>query len=191
MSTPSEGSPRGAAPRSEGDRLLHAGRVFDLVERASSGPGGHAWAAEVVLHPGAVAVVALDESGRVLVVEQERPALQARTLEIPAGRLEPGEDPREAAARELEEETGLRAESLTLLHTVWPAPGFCSEQVHLFEARGLRPAGPDRLQPDADEDLVVRWSSPADLIAQRPVDAKTLLAALHAQGSPIGHAPAR
>lgn len=177
--------------RTEDDRLLHQGRVFDLVKRSGAGAGGHGWTADVVLHPGAVAVLAVDEAGRVLVVEQERPALLRRTLEIPAGRLEPGEDPRAAAARELEEETGLRAGSLSLLTTIWPAPGFCSEQVHLFEARDLRPAGSDRLPPDADEELVVRWLPPAELVAQRPVDAKTLLAALHAIGSPIGHTPAR
>lgn len=187
----SEPPPEPSPDPAPGRRVLHRGRVFDLVELDHDRPDGGRWTTDVVEHPGAVAVVVRDAVGRLLLVEQERPAVQGTTLEVPAGRLEPGEDPTVAALRELEEETGLRADRVELLRTFWPAPGFCSEQVHLFEAQDVRAAGEDRLAPDEDEDLLVRWLDPHEVLAQHPADAKTLLAALHVLGAPIRQQPTR
>lgn len=157
---------------------LVRGRVFDLVRTEVVLPSGLVQTLDVVEHPGAVAVAAIDGQHRLLLVAQVRPAVGRTTLELPAGRLEPGEDPLEAAHRELEEETGLRARTLQPLLILEPAPGFCSEQVHLFLAEGLTPAGEDRLSPDEDEELTCTWLSLEDVVALRPADAKTLVAAL-------------
>ena len=93
---------------------------------------------EIVEHPGAVAVLALDREGRVLVVRQRREAVGKSLWEIPAGKLEPGEAPEEAARRELQEETGLFAKTLVPLGAIYPTPGYSNELIHLFLARGIK-----------------------------------------------------
>ncbi|MBW5446724.1 NUDIX domain-containing protein [Cohnella sp. CFH 77786] len=101
-------------------------------------PDGGTATREIVRHPGAVAVLALVEGkSKMLVVEQYRKPLERVQVEIPAGKLEPGEDPLEAAARELEEETGYRAEGLTHLQSFSTSPGFAEEIVHLYYADEL------------------------------------------------------
>ena len=142
-----------------GSEIVHRGRYLefrvDTIERADGSRGTR----DVVGHPGAVAVLALDAAGRLLLVRQWRiPAGQA-LLEIPAGTLdlEHGvtEDPDLAARRELEEETGHRAGSWRKLATFWTAPGFASELMHLYLATDLDGVGDDdgRLAPDEDERL--------------------------------------
>jgi len=108
---------------------------------------------EVVRHAPAVAVLAVDERGRVLGVRQRRPAVAGSTWELPAGLIDPGETPEAAATRELAEEAQLAAD-LELLAVGYVSPGFTDERVHLFEATHLRPA-PGR--PDDGEELEVAW----------------------------------
>jgi ADP-ribose pyrophosphatase len=114
---------------------------------------------EIVGHPGAVAIVAIDSDERVLLVRQFRVAAGTALLEIPAGTLDVDaatgavEDPAVAAARELEEETGFRAGTWERLGSFWTAPGFATELMHLFLATDLRPADADRIGPDEDERL--------------------------------------
>jgi len=138
---------------------VHRGRYLefrvDTIERADGSRGRR----DVVGHPGAVAVLALDARGRLLLVRQWRiPARQA-LLEIPAGTLdiEDGgtEDPDVAVRRELEEETGHRATTWRRLASFWTAPGFASELMHLYLATGLDGVADDddRLTPDEDERL--------------------------------------
>ncbi|MBA2313917.1 MAG: NUDIX hydrolase [Chloroflexi bacterium] len=125
------------------------------VERAD----GSRATRDIVGHPGAVAIVALDDDGRVLLVRQFRVAAEQALLEIPAGTLDVDaatgtvEDPDLAAARELEEETGYRAGRLERLGAFWTAPGFATERMTLYLATDLRPADGDRLGPDEDEHL--------------------------------------
>jgi len=139
--------------------IVHRGRYLefrvDTIERADGTRGTR----DVVGHPGAVAVLALDARGRLLLVRQWRiPAGQA-LLEIPAGTLdiEDGvtEDPDVAVRRELEEETGHRAATWRKLASFWTAPGFASELMHLYLATGLDGVADDddRLAPDEDERL--------------------------------------
>ena len=97
---------------------------------------GHEAERIVVRHPGAVAIVALDEEGRWLLVRQYRHPAGSVLLEVPAGTLEPGEAPERAAARELREETGFAAAELERLGGFYTAPGFCDEYIHVFLARG-------------------------------------------------------
>lgn len=92
---------------------------------------------EVVYHPGGVCVVAIDNGGNLLVVRQYRYAIGSELTEIPAGKLEPGEDPRESAIRELSEETGCSAETVVSLGATYATPGYCSEKIHIYLALGL------------------------------------------------------
>ena len=140
-------------------RVLHKGHYLtfriDTIERAD----GSLRERDVCGHPGAVAIVALDEADRVLLVRQWRSPAGREMLEIPAGTLDldpatgAAEDPTFAAPRELEEETGYLAERWQLLGSFWTAPGFATELMHLYLATDLRPAGTDRRGPDEDERL--------------------------------------
>jgi ADP-ribose diphosphatase len=110
---------------------------------------------EIVEHPGAVAIVAVDRDGMVTLVRQRREAVRAQLLELPAGTLEAGENPLDAARRELEEETGLTGGTWREAARFYTTPGFCRERMHLFFAEELDPGEPS---PEDDEELeVVRW----------------------------------
>ena len=134
---------------------VYEGRVVRLrVDSVRLEPEGRLARREVVDHPGAVAVVAVTGGGEVLLVRQYRYAVGRELLEIPAGTLEPGEQPETCARRELEEETGRQAGSLEPLGAVFTSPGFCSERIHLYLAR-LEDGPGGRAHPDEDERLVV------------------------------------
>ncbi len=135
-------------------RHVYEGRIVDLVLL----PNGY----EVVRHASAVAVLARDADGRVLGVVQRRPAIDAHTWELPAGLIDPGETPLDAAARELAEEANL-AGDLRLVNAAFVSPGFTDERVHLFEATALRPAAGSL---DPDEELEVVWRHPAEVWAE-------------------------
>ncbi|HKG18532.1 MAG TPA: NUDIX domain-containing protein [Candidatus Limnocylindrales bacterium] len=156
----------------------------DTIERAD----GSRAKREIVGHPGAVAILAIDADDNVLMVRQFRVAAGRALLEVPAGTLDVDattgavEDHALAAPRELEEETGYRAGSWRLLTSFWTAPGFATELMHLYLATDLRPAHDDRLGPDEDERLElarVPWQN-AIAAAERGeiADAKSLVALL-------------
>jgi 8-oxo-dGTP pyrophosphatase MutT (NUDIX family) len=108
---------------------------------------------ELIEHPPSVVIVAVDGDELVLVRQKRPGAAGERTLELPSGKIEPGETPHEAAARELAEECGLAAREWRELGTFWCAPAYSTELVHVFEANGLGAAGPAEL--DDDEDVEV------------------------------------
>lgn len=115
--------------------------------------GGHE--REIVEHPGAVAIVAVDDEGCVTLVRQLREATRKRLLELPAGTAEPGEEPLETARRELREECGLTGGEWRELAAFWTTPGFCREWMHLFAAEGVERG---EASPAEDEELeLVRW----------------------------------
>jgi ADP-ribose diphosphatase len=128
---------------------------------------------EIVEHPGAVAIVAIDAESHVTLVRQLREATRKHLLEIPAGTCEPGEEPLASARRELREECGLTGGTWSELGAFWTTPGFCREFMHVFLAEGVDPG---IAAPEADEDLeVVRF--PVDEIPallEEIEDAKTL-----------------
>lgn len=135
-----------------------AGRVISVVtERVDV--AGHVVSRDVVRHPGAAAIVAVDDDGRVLLVRQYRHPMQRLMWEVPAGLLEPGEDPIDCARRELLEEGGAEAGEITPLLRLVPSPGGCDEVVHVFLARGVRPAPGGRvLTGEAEEaDMPQAW----------------------------------
>ena len=168
--------------------MIHRGRTLafrvDTIERAD----GTRHQREIVGHPGAVAIVALDEQDRVLLVRQFRTAVGGTLLEIPAGTLDVDptsgaiEDPALAAPRELEEETGQRAGHWQKLGSFWTAPGFATELMHLYLATDLHPADDGRLGPDEDEALVAVRLPLADAVAAaedgRISDAKSIVGLL-------------
>lgn len=155
---------------------LASGRVFDVWRESLELPSGLRQDVLVIDHPGAVAIVAEDARGRIAAVRQYRHAIGEWLLEIPAGRVDRGEPRLEAARRELEEETGLCAAQWTRLGCFFPAPGFCSEEIELFWARELSPAGAGRRPPDADEELTVSWWSFQEAQREMARDAKSAVA---------------
>ena len=112
------------------------GKLIKVTYDIAEVNGKEAWR-EVVHHPGASAVVAIDENNRIIMEKQFRYALNDYLLEIPAGKLDAGEDPLVCAKRELEEETGIIASEWISLGTIATSPGFCNEVIHLYVAKGL------------------------------------------------------
>ena len=112
------------------------GKLIKVTYDIADVNGKEAWR-EVVHHPGASAVVAIDEDNRIIMEKQFRYALNDYLLEIPAGKLDAGEDPLVCAKRELEEETGIIASEWISLGTIATSPGFCNEVIHLYVAKGL------------------------------------------------------
>ncbi|REK66057.1 MULTISPECIES: NUDIX hydrolase [Cohnella] len=155
---------------------IFEGRMISLQVDTVRLPNGETATREIVRHPGAVAVFALLE-GKMLVVEQFRKPLERVEVEIPAGKLEPGEDPEQAALRELEEETGYRAKSIRHLQSFATAPGFTEEVIHLYYTDELTPG---KVHLDAEEFLtceaITLEQAEAYIREGRIYDAKTLLA---------------
>lgn len=158
------------------------GRIFNVNRLRVKLPDGRTAVRDVVRHPGAVAVVALTDEGRICLVRQFRTALDRVTVEIPAGKLDPGEDPVAGALRELKEETGAEPETFLPLGKIIPAPGCYGEILHLFLAKGLK-FSEQHLDPD--EFLNVE-RVPFDEMVHRCMngeidDAKTVAAVLRAK----------
>lgn len=133
---------------------IFSGRIVRLRVDEVELPNGAMGQREVIHHGDAVAVVALDEEANIILVKQYRYAAEQELLEIPAGLLEPGEQPLAAAQRELEEETGCLASCWEELTTFYSSPGFCDERIYLYLATGLY-AG--HRNPDEDEFIELAW----------------------------------
>lgn len=130
---------------------IYSGRILDVQRWQVTCPNGSLAAREIVVHKGAAAVVPVYEDGTTLLVRQHRVAVDRVTLEIPAGKLDSAnEDPLDCAVRELEEETGLKAERMTLLTSLLTTPGFCTEKIGIYLAQGLSQGD---THPDEDEFL--------------------------------------
>lgn len=155
------------------------GRIFNVDRLQVRLPDGRTAIRDVVRHPGAVAVVALTDDGQICLVRQYRTALGRVTVEIPAGKLDPGEDPLDCARRELTEETGMAAQKMAFLTTIATSAGFADETIHIYMATGLSFVGSD---PDADEfinvDLVDLPELVDSVLDGHIEDAKTVVGAL-------------
>ena len=160
---------------------IFKGKVISLKVDDVTLPNGETSKREIVNHPGAVAIIAITSEGKLVVVEQYRKALERSIIEIPAGKLEPGELPEITAARELEEETGYGCNELTYLQSFATSPGFADEIIHLFIARGLYKIE-NRAAMDEDEFVELMEITVEEgerMIAQQKIfDAKTAFAIL-------------
>lgn len=116
----------------------YAGKVFDLIVDEVEYPSGNKSVREVASHPGGAVIVSLMANNRVILVRQFRYPIQDSLYELPAGKLNPGEDPAVCARRELEEETGYVAGQLKALGAIYTTPGFCNERLHLYLATDLK-----------------------------------------------------
>jgi ADP-ribose pyrophosphatase len=160
---------------------IYDGKIVKLQIDDVTLPNGHVAKREIIKHPGAVAVIAVTDAGKLVLVEQYRKALERSIIEIPAGKLEPGEEPIVTARRELEEETGYGAQSFTYLQSFATSPGFADEIIHLFVAKELYKI---ENKADLDEDefvdlLEVSLEEAGQMVAdERIFDAKTAFAVL-------------
>jgi ADP-ribose pyrophosphatase len=170
-------------PRRVSRREVYRGRVFDMqVERFRDEADAREFDIELVRHNGGACALPVEADGRVVLVRQYRYPLEHEVLEVPAGRIEPGDDPAATAARELEEEAGLRAGRLEPLGSILPAPGYSTERVWIYLARDLTPI-PQRLEEDERVEVVrlTLDEALAAVAAGEIDDAKTVVALLRAR----------
>jgi len=172
---------------------IHSGRVINLDIDTVRFPDGSTGQLEIIRHPGAAAVVpfASDPHGpdpTILLIEQYRYATNGSLIEVPAGRLNPSEDPQVCAHRELLEEVGVTAGRLERLTTIWTTPGFTDERIHLFWASELK-ADKHAHEPDEFIEVVPKPLSEALRLVQSGVitDAKTALSLLLVAGFILEH----
>jgi ADP-ribose pyrophosphatase len=144
----------------QASKEIYAGRVMALRADEVVMPSGRVAVREIVEHPGAVAIAALDADDRLMMIHQYRHAVGRRLWELPAGLLDVrGEDPLATAQRELAEETGLAAAEWAVLVDVAPSPGFTDEAVRVYLARGITEVGRPEHADDEEADLATRWVS--------------------------------
>ncbi len=159
--------------------LIHRGTRVNLRETRLARRGGGELVREIAEVADAVVVLPLLEGDRVVLIRNERFVVRGTLWELPAGTLEAGEDPDLCAGRELEEETGYRAERVERLMGFWPSPGFSTEFMHAYVARGLSVVGQSLDETERIEPVVVAMSEALSMVRDgRIVDGKTILTLL-------------
>jgi ADP-ribose pyrophosphatase len=162
--------------------IIYQGRAFSVRLDHLLTPGGKTVKYDIVQHIGSISIVPVDENGQLYFVRQYRHAAQKDLLELPAGTLEEGEPPAEAAAREIREEIGMAAKDIKEIGSFYLAPGYSTELMHVYLATGLTH---DPLDPDADEYLSVEKMSVAKAFelaeSGQILDSKSLAALLLAR----------
>lgn len=149
-------------PRTLSVETVYHGRLVEVELHQLEMADGVVSQRELIRHPGAVAMVPVDAEGRLLLVTQYRLAAGKRLLELPAGTLEPGEEPGSAVVRELQEEVGKRPRRVEPMGGFFVAPGYTTEYIHLFLCTGLEES---RLPGDDDEDIEVEVLTRAEALA--------------------------
>jgi len=161
------------------ETILHHGRILDLFREVHRMPDNRESGFEIIRHPGGAAALPILDDGRLLLIRQFRPAAEDYIYEIPAGRLEVGEEPAGCVERELEEEVGYRPKQLESLGYVYSSVGFCNERIFLFIATKLEQTQ-TALEPDEFiEPLIVTLDEALKMISAGTItDAKTQIALL-------------
>lgn len=171
---------------------IYTGKVVTLDVDQVRFPDGSTGELEMIRHPGAAAILPFlsDPAGddpQIMLIKQFRHAADGYLYEVPAGKLEPGEDPEECAARELREETGCSAQRIQHLFTTYTTPGFTDEQIHVYIAVGLTRGEAQRERDEFLEVHTMTLSRSLQMIQQGDIrDAKTALAILYAAGFSAG-----
>jgi len=160
------------------------GRVFDIIVDDVEYPSGNASVREVARHAGGAVVVPVKDDGSLVLIRQHRYPLDSVIWELPAGKLDRGEEPLSCAKRELEEETGYRASDWRLLNSIYTTPGFCDEVLHIYLARGLTPAPGGRRPEEGEETMTVHevlFSRAVEMVAGMEIrDGKSICGILQA-----------
>ncbi len=155
---------------------IYKGRIVTLNLETVTLPNGATVELEIIHHPGAAAVVPMKDDRTVVLIRQYRHAVGGYIYEIPAGKLHPGEEPRECAARELEEEIGYRATSFEHLVTFFTTPGFTDEVIHIYRATGLTGGKQDLGTDEVLEVIEMPLETAIDRIANGMIrDGKTIV----------------
>lgn len=159
-----------------GEKMVLQGVRFNVHEMTLIGNDGMTYRREVIRHPGAVVLLPLLDQDTVVLIENQRPTVGETLLELPAGTREPNESPETTARRELVEETGYHAGSLTRIHEFYSAPGICDELMHLFIARDLTPGEHRREAVENINNRIATRGEIATWISAGTIrDAKTLI----------------
>ncbi len=157
-------------------REILKNKLFSVVDEVAHDPDGFEIHRSIVRHPGSAVMMAVDQDGRILLVKQFRLPAEQYLWELPAGRLDPGESPLQAAKRELREETGYQATNWADLASFWASPGYVAEKMNVFQATGLSEG---EREPMEDERIEIRWFSKAEIGQMiregEIVDAKTMI----------------
>ncbi|MFS0672736.1 NUDIX domain-containing protein [Ornithinibacillus sp. 179-J 7C1 HS] len=163
-------------------KSIYNGKVVKLQVDDVTLPNGKLSKRELIKHPGAVAIIPITKENKIVLVEQYRKPLEKSIVEIPAGKLEPGEKPESTAIRELEEETGYTARNVTKLTSFYTSPGFADELMHIYFAKDIEKL---EVPPAMDEDefveiLELSLDEARKLVEEQRIhDAKTIYAILY------------
>lgn len=165
----------------EKENVIYKGKIFDLIQKKVV-INNKIYQRDIIRHPGGVGVLVTKEN-KILFVKQFRHAINKETLEIPAGKLEYGEDPKACGIRELNEEAYLECEDLQLITSIVSTPGFCDELIWIYEAKNIK-ATTHHLAQDEDENIDLVWLDIKDayqmILDQKIDDAKTIIAIQYA-----------
>ena len=154
--------------------IVFESRVFSVETGRRRFPNGREHDVAIVRHAPSVVLIAIDDSGGLILVRQYRAPIDRDTWECPAGRVDKGESPDAAAARECEEEIGLVPHTIERLGSWFPTPGYCDEEMIFFKVAALHPPAPNSPhQPDDDEDITTRAVSVAE--ARQMVDRREIV----------------
>ncbi len=161
------------------EEILYQGRILDLARETHRMPDQREARFEIVQHPGGAAALPVLSDGQVILIRQFRPAVEKYVYEIPAGRLEPGENGKACIARELQEEIGYQAAKITPLGAVYSSVGFCNEQIHLFVAEELSKTATALEQNEFIEPVRITLEKALQMITDGVIcDAKTQITLL-------------
>ena len=161
-------------------KTIYSGRIFDLTQRTIRWPNGKDIQMDVIEHKGAAVIIPVTKDGRLVLVRQYRPGTDSLLLELPAGKLDPNEDPQDCALRELAEETGYRANKIRPLLKFHPLAAYNTEKISMFLAEDLEPGTP---KPDEDEFVEIELYTLQKALAMINnggiIDMKTILGVLY------------
>jgi ADP-ribose pyrophosphatase len=151
-------------------------KLFTVVDEVAHDPSGFEIRRSIVRHPGSAVMLAIDAAGRMLLVKQFRLPAEQDLWELPAGRVDPGESPLDAAKRELREETGYAAKTWTKLASFWASPGYVAEKMDIYQATDLTEG---KQEPMEDERIEIRWFTAQEICewirTGKIQDAKTMI----------------